>query len=332
MNYTAGGHLRVLGAGGNLICDYDTNQTVDSSPAVGNFLTGGQIGIAFGTGSYYSGASDTNTLFASNANCNIAWRTTLGGNTTASPAIGDLEGDGNVQVVEGVDTGSSGLVCALNGSNGTPMPGWPQWPRRDRSSGGSTTADLTGAGYNDVLVPTTGGLVIIDGRSAQVVAVLGSGSFGTQAVALQNSPLVTTDPNGNIGITIAGYDGQNAGVIQHYEVTGSAGHALGRRSWPMFHQNAQLTGTLTEPVPGHLNQPVVGIASTPDGGGYWEVASDGGIFSFGDAGFYGSMGGVAPEPPDRGDRLHQGRQGLLGGGLRRRRLLLRRRRLPRVDR
>ena len=32
-----------------------------------------------------------------------------------------------------------------------------------------------------------------------------------------------------------------------------------------------------------LNAPVVGIAATPDGGGYWEVASDGGIFAFGDA-------------------------------------------------
>jgi len=43
---------------------------------------------------------------------------------------------------------------------------------------------------------------------------------------------------------------------------------------------------------GHpLNQPIVGIAATPDGDGYWMVASDGGIFSFGDAVFYGSMGG-----------------------------------------
>ena len=41
----------------------------------------------------------------------------------------------------------------------------------------------------------------------------------------------------------------------------------------------------------HLNAPVVGVASTPDGGGYWEVASDGGIFAFGNAAFYGSMGG-----------------------------------------
>ncbi|MHB1961054.1 MAG: putative Ig domain-containing protein, partial [Acidimicrobiales bacterium] len=40
-----------------------------------------------------------------------------------------------------------------------------------------------------------------------------------------------------------------------------------------------------------LNQPIVGLAATPDGGGYWEVASDGGIFAFGDAAFYGSMGG-----------------------------------------
>ena len=35
------------------------------------------------------------------------------------------------------------------------------------------TADLTGGGYNDVLVPTTDGLGIFDGRSAQLVATLG---------------------------------------------------------------------------------------------------------------------------------------------------------------
>jgi hypothetical protein len=40
-----------------------------------------------------------------------------------------------------------------------------------------------------------------------------------------------------------------------------------------------------------LDKPIVGMASTPDGAGYWLVASDGGIFAFGDAQFYGSMGG-----------------------------------------
>jgi len=38
----------------------------------------------------------------------------------------------------------------------------------------------------------------------------------------------------------------------------------------------------------HLDDPIVGIASTPDGKGYWMVASVGGVFSFGDAGFFGS--------------------------------------------
>ncbi|HWE56604.1 MAG TPA: hypothetical protein VG435_13910, partial [Acidimicrobiales bacterium] len=42
----------------------------------------------------------------------------------------------------------------------------------------------------------------------------------------------------------------------------------------------------------HLAQPIVGMAATPTGNGYWLVASDGGIFSFGDAHFHGSTGGV----------------------------------------
>jgi hypothetical protein len=58
-----------------------------------------------------------------------------------------------------------------------------------------------------------------------------------------------------------------------------------------------------------LNAPMVGLAATPDGGGYWEVAADGGVFTFGDARFYGSMGGhhlnapivgMAPTPDGQG--------------------------------
>jgi len=41
----------------------------------------------------------------------------------------------------------------------------------------------------------------------------------------------------------------------------------------------------------------VGMAATPDGKGYWLTASDGGIFAFGDAGFYGSMGGTSLAAP-----------------------------------
>ena len=46
-----------------------------------------------------------------------------------------------------------------------------------------------------------------------------------------------------------------------------------------------------------LNKPVVGMAATPDGGGYWLVAADGGVFSFGDARFWGSTGHIVLNKP-----------------------------------
>jgi hypothetical protein len=46
-----------------------------------------------------------------------------------------------------------------------------------------------------------------------------------------------------------------------------------------------------------LNQPIVGMAATADGGGYWLVAADGGIFTFGDAPFHGSTGSLHLNQP-----------------------------------
>ena len=48
-----------------------------------------------------------------------------------------------------------------------------------------------------------------------------------------------------------------------------------------------------------LDRPAIGMAATPDGRGYWEVASDGGIFTFGDAGYAGSVPSLPPGGPPR---------------------------------
>jgi hypothetical protein len=39
------------------------------------------------------------------------------------------------------------------------------------------------------------------------------------------------------------------------------------------------------------------MSATPDGGGYWFVASDGGIFSIGNAAFHGSAGSLPLAAP-----------------------------------
>jgi hypothetical protein len=48
---------------------------------------------------------------------------------------------------------------------------------------------------------------------------------------------------------------------------------------------------------GPLNRPVVTVTPTPDHRGYWLAATDGGIFSFGDAHFYGSTGALSLNRP-----------------------------------
>src|SRR5580698_4113193 len=42
----------------------------------------------------------------------------------------------------------------------------------------------------------------------------------------------------------------------------------------------------------HLIHPIVAMATTPDHAGYWLFAADGGVFTFGDAQFWGSVPGV----------------------------------------
>ena len=81
----------------------------------------------------------------------------------------------------------------------------------------------------------------------------------------------------------------------------------------------------------HLNAPIDHIVATPDGRGYWLVAADGGIFTFGDAGFYGSMGGQHLNAPvvDIAPTRDGGGYWLVAsdGGI----FSLRRCRVPRVD-
>ena len=328
-SYTDGGHVRILTGQGDQVCRADTDQVVDSSPAVGGFLSGGATGIAVGTGLFFPGASTTNTVQAYDTRCRLRWSASLDGSTFSSPALSDVLGNGRLDVVEGTDQGSggSGSVWVLNGTTGRTI-----WKATDigRIIGSVVTANLSGAGYADVIAPTINGALVFNGRSGAQIATL------NPFLGLQNSPLVTEDPNGTIGITLAGYVAGapgGLGQIDHYEIAGSNGaRAVGPGTWPMFHHDPQLTGNAggtTPPgsvapcglpaavvagyvlsasdggvftFPGNrpfcgstgnerLTRPIVGMAEAPTSGGYWEVASDGGIFAFGGAGFYGSMGG-----------------------------------------
>jgi len=290
-SYSDGGHIRLLSGTGNVICRADTNQVIDSSPAVGGFLSGGSTGIVVGTGDYFPGASDTNTLKAYDTHCRPVWSKKLDGNTFSSPALSDVLGSGHLEVVEGTDRGTGGSVWALDATSGATL--WTTDLGSPRVIGSVVTADLFGLGYNDVLAPTTNGLYILDGRTGEIVTVLdgpGQGDLG-----LQNSPLVTADPDGTVGITLAGYVGYNgssAGRIDHFTIPGSNGPAaVGSGSWPMFHHDPQLTGDAGG-TPGLGSIPACSIPAAAFGG-YDLVAADGGVSTYPSPGqpFCGSTGG-----------------------------------------
>ena len=125
-------------------------------------------------------------------------------------------------------------------------------------------------------------------------------SFGNRYSAL----IVNDD--GTLGyISLNGHDSQTP-LVSAWETPaecfGSAG-SLRTGGWGVTPWGQVFTDSSAEA--GHygdmngqrLNQPIVGMAPTPTGLGYWLVASDGGMFTFGDARFLGSTGAIALNKP-----------------------------------
>ena len=300
VQYSQGGHLRVIaGTGtagtssptGGLICEYNANQVVESSPAVGPFLAGAAVGIVVGTGTYFQGAPQTDKLLAFGTHCNLEWQASLDGATSSSPALATVSGNGTFAVLEGTDNGyGGGSVYALAGDTGRVI--WRQ-PVKGEVIGSVVTADLNGSDQV-VVVPTTDGAEILDGQDGHLLAILEGG------IGLQNSPLVTEDPDGRIGITVAGYDAHDQGVIEHFELLGLSGaHVDDFGAWPMFHHDPQLTGDAMAPtvgallVPHLLEQPPKARCAVPGSrpSGYYEVDSNGDVFAYGNVASCGSLVG-----------------------------------------
>lgn len=244
-NGTHGGGTANPHAKGANCADSTFNQGVMSSPAVGRFLSKKGVGIAVGTGYDFHSAtglpSDSYRIYALNSHCGVAWNDTLDGVTLSSPALVDALGNGNLQVAEGTTRGifpgngsaASGTAYLMNGSNGATI-----WKHNLPSPiiGGITSANL-GGGHQDLLVPTTNGLYILNGKNGAQVGYLGS------HIDMQNSALVTDNSNGTIGITIVGNDAHGT-VAAHFDISGTKGNLADEGgAWPMFHHDAQLTGS-----------------------------------------------------------------------------------------
>ncbi len=299
-----------------------------SSPAIGHINASGRAAVVIGTswdGAYYTpGDSDlVYAFYADDGQPVPGWPVHTSGPTFASPAIGDLLGNGqeDVVVASGAHYGPA-VVSAYNGAGGLM---WSCELNQYELLASPVLVDLMSDGGEDVIVGNALGEYLLAGSNGYPIYSTGTHPL-VKPCAVQGSAAVTNIPNVGWRLYVACGGPLYPGSVNAFPF------AVGPKSppaWPMFRMDTLHTG-VDPPSEGpptvhcsappepigyrfvaadggvfdfanmpfcgstgsmYLPSPVVGLAETPDGGGYWIATADGSVYTFGNAQFYGSMQG-----------------------------------------
>ena len=126
-----------------------------------------------------------------------------------------------------------------------------------------------------------------NGVSDVYTYAMGTGTITRVSAALAGGTEATgTRVDGNTGATVPENNGSDPAI-------GLTGQFV------TFTSDGNLTGTRPASTEGTGWEPAIFMYGTPSpsGTGYWPVASDGGVFAFGGAGYHGSLGGMSLNKP-----------------------------------
>ena len=212
---------------------------------------------------------------------------------TSITATAPAAGVGTVDVTVTTPGGTSATSSADQFSDGPVPPAPPSGATQSNSAAsdtptGTATASLPG---NSISASGTGlGAVTVAQYASNPTSGAvsgGTGVFydvkvapGTQWTSLT----ITVCSLGSGGQSISWWNGSAWVPFSNQSFNSSTGCVTATVNGSTSPTLAQLTGT---PI----------AATTPLGGGYWSVASDGGIFSYGDASFFGSTGAMHLNKP-----------------------------------
>jgi hypothetical protein len=144
--------------------------------------------------------------------------------------------------------------------------------------------------------PAGGTSVTITGQQLAGATAVHFGSATGTITANTATSITATSPAGSgvVDVTVTA-GGKTSTISQQDRFSYYDGYFLGASDGGVFaYGNAPFNGSAGG---NPLNKPVVGGASTSDGGGYWLVASDGGVFAYGNAQFFGSSGNLKLNSP-----------------------------------
>jgi hypothetical protein len=221
-----------------------TENNVQSSPALGDIDGDGELEVVVGSAGSQEGG-DGRRVYAWNGDGSVltGWPKVTAGDVDAAPALGDLDGDGDLEVVVGCGT-EGGADCAKLYAwhgDGSPVGIFPV-----TSMGNSPytpiLADYDGDDQIEILITNRWSPNIRvfddDGISRDPALLAGAG--------VASAPLVDdVDNDGDLEVVI--------GAASSVHIWSTGGTTDDERPWPMFHRDVRRTGRY--PQPPKLNFP-----------------------------------------------------------------------------
>jgi hypothetical protein len=279
--------IRVVGGLPQIIWARCQNEIFQSSPAIGDLEGNGRMSMVVGTGTYYHN-TDTNLLHAWHLDDGSpvpGWPVATNGPIFGSPVIGDITGAGKADVVVAAcaqcfSAGNPGQVWAFRG-NGQHL--WNVNPQAQEGMTGEmisspVLADLNGDGVNDVAVGMGGGLYFLRGQDGtRLYQPVEAGRVVQNSAAVANF-----GPGVGWRLVVASGIPSGAGRVDSFPLPQAP---MSAPAWPQWRLG-----------PTHLGAPLA-PPPPPAHAGYWLAGSDGGIFAFGNAGYYGSTGAMVLNQP-----------------------------------
>jgi hypothetical protein len=225
---------------------------VSSSPALGDIDGDGDLEVVLGSGRTIEEGMG-NMVYAWHGDGSVVdgWPITTAGDMLASPALGDIDGDDDLEIVIGCGVPGNPAECTLLYAwhgNGAPVDGFPTIPPandpNDNAPKGlpypAVLADYDGDGAVEILIAnwSAWGLSTVenDGTTNNDAALQTESS-------LFNSPLVDdVDDDGKLEVIMAGATAGHEAAIYVQDVNGDADPTI---PWPMFMHDVHRTGNIT---------------------------------------------------------------------------------------
>lgn len=229
-------------------------EITQSTPALADIDDDGRAEIFVGTGSYYHQASPDHPTYGfrmfgmdSQGNDLPGWSggKAVGGTVAASPSVGDITGDGNLNIIVAA---SDHKLYAWH-TNGQLVSGFPMTPKThfgqilDPYSVGTgfILADYNGNGTMEIFLRHAWEIVVVNGNGQQLTSTSQWDSLPVYDTngSLWNNPAVgDLDGNGRLELIA-----QNS-ELTVWELPNSSTEA----AWPMFKRNAARTSASSKAV------------------------------------------------------------------------------------